>query len=231
MTRERNEDPNVGGGAAEPTESRKPTVNQSRRRLAGAGISATVLMTLASRNALADHCTVSGMLSGNLSRPDADITCRGRTPGYWKTHPESWPKYTVGPCNILKTSSGECSDYSIATEYELSVAVSDGIITQAEKDAYLYQLTHSPGTPFSHVFGSGIALDGNLTLMQALQLDDPFQPSSLMAHAVAAVLNANFYSYDEFGYTEIDVVNLVRLGISSPDLLMSQLVALNERVA
>ena len=64
----------------------------SRRRLAGLGASG-VLMTLASQSAMAGLVckSPSGALSGKLaSRGAAGVTCAGRSPGYWKTHPSAW---------------------------------------------------------------------------------------------------------------------------------------------
>lgn len=58
-------------------------VNRGRRRIAGAGIGAPILMTLASRPALGAPC-LSNMLSGNLSDPDRGLCQKGWSPGAWK---------------------------------------------------------------------------------------------------------------------------------------------------
>jgi hypothetical protein len=59
--------------------------DQSRRKFTRAGlIAAPVIMTLASRPALGYYnCTLSGLLSGNLSNPNTG-TCFGKSPGFWK---------------------------------------------------------------------------------------------------------------------------------------------------
>ena len=216
--------PSVGSDA--DTADNRPTVDRSRRRLAGAGLSASVLMTLSSRSALANHCSVSGMLSGNMSKPDADLACRGLTPGYWKTHPESWPAYTPGPCNPITYTGGECSDYSQPTSMELLDAIDDGILTELEVDTY----NATPkGTLFSSVLGSGLAADPSLTLMQALWKEDPSRPRALVAHIVAAVMNAIEFGPEQFGYTVAGVVALVDAGIGSPSALTDELAMLNER--
>ncbi len=75
----------------------EPTVNETRRRLAKAGLAAPAVMgVLASRPVLgaSDYrCTISGQISGNLSRPGDAIDCGtlGRSPGYWKNHTGLWP--------------------------------------------------------------------------------------------------------------------------------------------
>ncbi|WJW74430.1 hypothetical protein QVG61_07850 [Thiohalobacter sp. IOR34] len=64
----------------------------SRRRFVkSALVTAPVMLTVASRPALAGaRCTLSGMMSGNLSGPTE--TCEGCTPGYWRQqqHFGSW---------------------------------------------------------------------------------------------------------------------------------------------
>ena len=199
-----------------------PAVDRSRRRLAGAGLSASVLMTLASRSALADHCTVSGMLSGNLSRPDADVQCFGKRPSYWKRNPNNWPTYSCGPCNPITYVGGACTDYSVPTNYELVQARDAGQITQAQIDAYVAEM---PGTPFSYCFGSGICEDPDTTLMQALWMGN----SSLLGQCVAAILNAHHYGAQAYGYTPQEVVTLVHNGMIAPTKLTSDLATLNYR--
>lgn len=85
----------------------------SRRRLLQAGISAApVVMTVASRPVLAitnppGFCqSPSGAVSGNLSRPNIQAACAGRTPGYWKQpqHYNDWNGYTPtgGSATVFK---------------------------------------------------------------------------------------------------------------------------------
>lgn len=64
----------------------------SRRRIAGLGVSG-VVMTVASNHAMAALVckSPSGAMSGNLNSQAPNVTCEGRSPGYWKTHTESWP--------------------------------------------------------------------------------------------------------------------------------------------
>jgi len=73
-------------------ESAKGTsTSDSRRRFTRAGLSAPVIMTLASRPVWARNCSESGVLSGNLSEPTAP-PCGGEgcSPGYWKNHTSQW---------------------------------------------------------------------------------------------------------------------------------------------
>jgi hypothetical protein len=65
-------------------------VNQSRRRLTGAGLGVSAIFTLASQPVWANQCTISGMYSGNISTPSG-TPCTGCTHGYWKNHTAAWP--------------------------------------------------------------------------------------------------------------------------------------------
>ncbi len=77
------QDTTPGTPSAEPS-------NPSRRRLAGAALGAGAVFTLSSRPVWASQCSISGMISGNLSKPK--VACEGCTPGYWKQdqHLDSW---------------------------------------------------------------------------------------------------------------------------------------------
>lgn len=77
------QDTTPGTPSAEPS-------NPSRRRLAGAALGAGAVFTLSSRPVWASQCSISGMISGNLSKPK--VVCEGCTPGYWKQdqHLDSW---------------------------------------------------------------------------------------------------------------------------------------------
>jgi hypothetical protein len=76
------QDPTPGTPVSAPSDP-------SRRRLAGAALGAAVF-TLSSRPVWANQCSISGMMSGNLSQPTA--SCMGCSPGYWKQkqHLGSW---------------------------------------------------------------------------------------------------------------------------------------------
>jgi hypothetical protein len=71
--------------------SQDAPVDASRRRLTGGALGVAAVFTLASRPVWANQCTISGMMSGNLSKPQGPA-CEGCTPGYWKVqqHHDSW---------------------------------------------------------------------------------------------------------------------------------------------
>jgi len=83
-----------------PEASQGDSVDQSRRRLTGAALGVSAVFTLASRPVWASQCSISGMASGNLSKPQE--ICGGCTPGYWKVpvHLGSW-----GPTGFQTTDT------------------------------------------------------------------------------------------------------------------------------
>lgn len=86
-------------------------VTHGRRKLLKLGVGAApVLMMLSSRSAFACHSTTpSAFGSVCNSRPDILQSSGGRSPGYWKTHADSWPapyrgeKKTVGRTTYYPT--------------------------------------------------------------------------------------------------------------------------------
>ncbi len=69
----------------------KDGVDLSRRKFSKTGLfAAPVIYTLASKPAFGNHCTISGHLSGNLSRP-SDHECGGCAPAFWQGASDSWP--------------------------------------------------------------------------------------------------------------------------------------------
>ena len=164
-----------------------PRHSSGRRRfLKGAGIAApAVILTVSSKPVLARHCTVSGTLSGNLSNPDDDHYCSGRTPGYWKNHPDSWPyPYTAGRC-VSITPGGVCNEYADGTPFHSAYTNSSGQRGPFSGDEY-----------------------GNATMLDVLVMsgvDDRFR---LGAHAVAALLNALYFGQESFGYTEDQIIEM-----------------------
>lgn len=209
-----------------------------RRFVLGGAAATTAIVTLSSRPALANHCSISGMHSGNLSRPH-EVTCKGLTPGCWKTQP-AWPGgFVVGPCNpITKSGGGQCSDYSIPSQPQLMAWVNAASNQQqkderkAVVDAYLAQLAAQPGTPFTNVFAVATSVPG-LTLMQALWHQTPSYPSSnispVFSHAVAALFNAMYFGKDVFGYDENEILALIVSRWNDPGPLLDDLTMLNER--
>lgn len=232
---EESRDPNAAPSAdlAKVRAQMAGAASSGRRRFLLGGIIATpAILTLTTRPALANQCSISGMQSGNLSRPN-DVTCQGLTIGYWKTHPYDWPDYQVGPCNPITKTGGTCSDYAVATSEQLQAWI-DSASTPTEKlqrenaaQTYLAELSLQPGTPFAMVFGPGIASDPTLTLMQALW--NTGNGGTLLAQAVAALLNAYRFGAESFGYTPEEIIQMVQNGISDEVTLLANLTLLNER--
>jgi hypothetical protein len=216
----------------------------ARRRFLTGGIATIpVVATLKGRSALAaTNCSISGQQSGNLS--GVQVTCQGLTPGYYKNTPDGWPAGPVaGPCNpfVQAPPTSGCvagiappihtgMDYSVPTAQELSWAVTDKKLTQAQVNCYN---SWTKGTLWSSIFGTGLLspnYDSSLTLMQALNGNPPraaysgnsgtvaaqSAPGSIgsgtpstLPHCVAAYLNALKFP-GHFGYAPADVVILVR---------------------
>lgn len=105
------------------------TVDESRRRFTKAGLAGSgVILTLASKQVIAGGTSAvcespSGFSSINTSAPGkTPYYCSGRTPGYWGTHPESWPSgYKPGQC--LESGNGTCQKFKdkSATPFHSSV--------------------------------------------------------------------------------------------------------------
>ena len=72
-----------------PDAPKSGDIDHSRRKLSGAALGVTAVFTLASRPVWANQCTISGMMSGNLSAPQGPA-CQGCTPGYWKADLNIW---------------------------------------------------------------------------------------------------------------------------------------------
>ncbi len=68
--------------SVEMPESAQQSVSSSRRKLAGFGLGAPVIMSLASRPVMGAQC-LSNMMSGNLSDPDRGQCVEGNSPGGW----------------------------------------------------------------------------------------------------------------------------------------------------
>ena len=192
-------------------ESAKKPLNRRQFLIKGATYSAPVIMTVAASPVLANHCSVSGALSGNLSRPgDDDHICVGLTPGYWGQHPREW--------NQLGFFAGECEDgwsgnHCSHNEYK------------------------DNGTPFDSGLGGPFddSRFGDETMMQVIQKggnDDMYQ---LGAHACAALLNATKFEndgdpYTEFGYTPQQIIDMYNARYSiDPEQLKIEFQLLNER--
>lgn len=83
---------NQGAGPAKRVKRSATTPRDapSRRQVLIGGLGASpIFLTLLSLPAWANHCAISGLISGNVSAPGTDV-CVGLTPGFWKTHLSLW---------------------------------------------------------------------------------------------------------------------------------------------
>jgi len=158
-------------------------VDPSRRKLTGAALGVSAVFTLASRPVLASVCqSPSGHQSGNVSQHGTSTTCSGKSPGYWKEHPESWPSpYVPGTCTNPDTSNNG--------------------------QGYKNQVENWSGGTLFHPFFSGsqfmadldretATTNTSLSMMQVMIMSDGSNPwgltdtGNLGSHIVAALLNA-----------------------------------------
>ncbi|MES9869284.1 MAG: hypothetical protein ABW149_06235 [Sedimenticola sp.] len=198
------------------------SVDQTRRRLTKAGLAAPVIMSLASRPALANtrnFCTISGWGSVHPSGRPEDHTCEGRSPGFWKTYwagptAAAWALsgFNPGPTNPI---TGDSHDYSIPTTAELNQAVVDGVITSTEKDAYIAAITVA--STFDQLMGSPTMLPDNVgkpilrpTIMQVFHDNfyKQYLPDNAAWHYAASLLNAAAWGHD-YGYTLAEMRTLI----------------------
>ena len=154
--------------------SAQKAVDQSRRKLAGAAIGASAILTLASRPVLAGVCeSPSAAFSGNMSHHGTPITCSGRSPGYWKEKPAKWPtSYAPGTC------SNQCNN------------------VQNWSGGTPFHPIFAGNNFFTDVDQNPMTVPTSLSMMQVMHLNDGnnlwnlSDPANLGAHVVAALLNA-----------------------------------------
>ena len=195
----------------------------SRRKFAKAGlVAAPVIMTLASRPAMGNFggssggkCTLSGMLSGNLSKPDDGGVCHGCTPGYWKTHQEQWGQTGCAPGKI-----DWVYDYD---KTKPKIIWGD------------YDATH-----FDYVFGAGSDHDGE-SCMNVLWMAGHEDKYQLGAHAFAAYCNSK--TDLNYGVSDSEVIDkyqkamagsytnkYTEQGYNPKEALKMEFMAMNERL-
>lgn len=168
-------------------------VDLSRRKL-GAAIGVSAVLTLASRPVLATNCvSASAAASGNLSHHGTPPTCSGKSPGYWKQHPSSWPSpYTSGSC-------------SAGTYCNLAAKWSGGT---------LFHPTFSGQKFKADLDSNSSTAKTSLSMMQVMKLADGSNPwgltdqDNLGMHIVAALLNAKAGYVPSSVLTEAKVINM-----------------------
>lgn len=228
-----------------PEVSPDDSIDHSRRKLTGAALGVSAVFTLASRPVWANQCTVSGMASGNLSKPQE--TCEGCTPGYWKVcqHLDSWfgfqttdtfnsvfgvtqyvdckgTPYTLLDVMYLNGGSYVCGLESEGTVSFLGLTDKgkdkDKDKTVKVTDNGSNQDAHPGGAPANCT--NGVAF-GNLG-------GDPIS-ENLGFHAVAALLSAAHPDVN-YGYTPGEIIDLFKNNYqTSPEALKNSLAMMNER--
>jgi hypothetical protein len=182
-----------------PDTTKQDSVDQSRRKMTGTALGVSAILTLASRPVLAGQCmTPSAACSGNLSQHGTPTTCSGKSPGYWKEHPRSWPlPYAPGTCTGGGSVCNKAEKWQGGTLFHPIFA----FVTNATGNSFLADFDGNPNTPKT-----------SLSMMQVMQMSDGNNPwgltdqDNLGMHIVAALLNA------KMGWTpiltEADVINM-----------------------
>jgi len=200
-----------------PEVSPGDTIDHSRRKLTGAALGVSAVFTLASRPVWANQCSISGMASGNLSKPQE--TCEGCTPGYWRVcqHLRSWSGYqTTDTFNavfgVAQYVDCKGTPYTLLDVMYLtggSYVCGPG---KSNDDA------HPGGAPANCRNGTAFGNMGG----------DPIS-ENLGFHAVAALLNAAHGSVN-YGYSPGEIIDLFKNNyMTNPEALKNSLEMLNER--
>ncbi|HSJ80310.1 MAG TPA: hypothetical protein VK910_03770 [Thiobacillus sp.] len=228
--------PNTQG--TPPEVSPGDTIDHSRRKLTGAALGVSAVFTLASRPVWANQCTISGMASGNLSKPQE--TCDGCTPGYWRVcqHLGSWSGFQTTDTFNSVFGVTQYVDYKGTPFTLLDVMYLNGGTVSflggpgqgqgkgqdKDKDKVQgndngsNQEAHPDGAPASCTSGDAFGDLGG----------DPISPN-LGYHAVAALLNAAHSSVN-YGYTPGEIIDLFKSNyLTNPGALKDSLAMLNER--
>lgn len=200
-----------------PEVSPGDTIDHSRRKLTGAALGVSAVFTLASRPVWANQCSISGMASGNLSKPQE--TCEGCTPGYWRVcqHLDSWSGFqTTDTFNSVfgVTQYVDCkgTPYTLLDVMYLTGGSYVCGPDKSNDDA------HPGGAPANCATGTAF---GNLG-------GDPIS-ENLGFHAVAALLNAAHGSVN-YGYSPGEIIDLFKNNyMTNPEALKNSLEMLNER--
>ncbi|ARU56197.1 MAG: hypothetical protein MI864_13620 [Pseudomonadales bacterium] len=109
----------------------------SRRNLVKGLAASSVVVSVASRPVWGQGpCSISGLLSGNLSRPLESYSCtaggEGQTPGFWMNHPECWPTgYYPGYTNDPRGIPGTIFSSEFGTGSSFGITFMDVLDPQA----------------------------------------------------------------------------------------------------
>ena len=173
------------------TPENKTTINEQRRRLAKAGVaSVPVILTLTSRPVWSSSCTISGMLSGNLSNPNEEV-CEGCTPGYWGQHPKVWPvPYEPGTC-----TKGWSGNHCKFNEYnDDGTLFHDVFAGDLYGDLTMMQVIHLAGTDDHYQLGAHtVAALMNATMFEMGLVNYGYLPGDVIS------MYANYWMTDPEG--------------------------------
>lgn len=167
--------------------------SNSRRRFVTGLAGGSVLMTVASRPAMAGLCTPSAWVSGNLSDAgQKQRRCGGKPPKHWQDKPNQWPpRYRPGNCKNDKNDRGKGKGGQSSSDCNGKYA--------------------SNGTPFHRGFGDGSgpcggSVFGDKTMMQLLWESSHNDLHRLAKHVIAAHLNAA--AIPNYGMTEAMIADI-----------------------
>ncbi len=196
-----------------PEAPQNDAIDQSRRRLTGAALGVSAVFTLASRPVWASQCSISGMVSGNLSAPKG-AACAGCTPGYWSKcqHLDSWAATGYSPNDSFNTVFGVTQYINLRTNQPYTLLQVLGMQGNGN-------CTPDKVQPNCNAKPNGPAI-GNMGC-------DPVSVN-LGFHAVAALLNSAHPDVN-FGYTPGELTELFRNNLHRAAELKDSLAMLNER--
>jgi len=186
------------------------TGGAARRRFLLGGAAAPVILTLASRPALAANCEPCGFMelsaSASASAAARVEACGGKNAEFWKYETIAWQPTGYDPGRRARLRGRDRLEYLLRQLRE-DVGEGDGespsgLFGESEGSSFSDALPDQPlglaydeagrpipqwrgGTKFHHVFPGGAF--GRKSMMQVLWE----HPDSLGAHAVAALLNAS----------------------------------------
>ena len=146
-----------------------------RRLLRGVITTAPVVMAVSSKPALANFCTVSGFLSGNLSNHATEgYRCGGRSPGYWKNHDHNHKSHS------FKEVFGDNwrGDYSVYLSHNDHEDEDEDDYHNRNGGQSCYRLSYDG------------KWDGEPTLDRVFNMDGNDDIHKFGAHAAAAYMNA-----------------------------------------
>ncbi len=157
--------------------------NFLRKSLIGA---TPLILTAVARPVLGNQCTLSGMMSGNLSAPGEQVTCIGLSPGYWMTHPENWlPPYDPGVPQQNQGNGKDAPETVGGTLFRIPFAY---------RDPHFVVPSGKPEP----------------SMMDVLRMGGNEDSEQLGAHAVGALLNAVYFATQaglSFGYTADEIIS------------------------